>query len=308
MSEFIPIHHTHQHAPIEHAMPYGHSRVNIDNRPVLEHRPMSELMAIVKQDLESFDAQSLIDEGKLIKTVQYCNEKLGILVREIRQIALPVNNFEAELPLDFEKLYYVCALQATNTMVVHGRDPFDNSFDRDVIYEAQIDRDSFGGTTNYQVIINRQTHSTHHQFGTWTELGIKASDPFCHIDCPNKRKVGKYSVQIKDGKILTPFRCGTLYIMYVGTMRDLDGNITFPFHPMITPWYEWTIKEKIFSNAILNSDMPDLADKFKYIQQERAKAWLEAFDFTTSKEYGYYTNLQRKKELHWYNQYFRFLK
>lgn len=276
-------------------------------RPVFEHRSIKELIAIVKNDLPSFDAEGLIDEGKLVKTVMYCNEKLGIPIREVRQVAIPVSNFEAQLPIDFEKIYFVCALEATNTMVIQGRSPFDNHFDQDILYEAAIDRDSFGGVTNYQVTINRITNTTVHSKDTWIPLSLSGSDRWCHIDCPNKKKKGKYTISIGDGKIHTPFRSGTLYVMYIGMMRDRDGNITFPFHPLVTPFYEWTLKEKILSDAIFNSDDNKLADRFKLAQLERSKAWLDAWDFTTSKEYGYYVKLQRQKELRWYVEYFRFL-
>ena len=278
-----------------------------EHRAIFEHRSINQLLAIVKNDLRKFDQEGLIDEGTLVKSVMYCNERLGIPVRDVREIAIPVSHFQAQLPIDFEKVYYVCALQATNTMVVQGRDPFNNNFDQDIIYEAAIDRDSFGGAINYQVTINRITNTTVHQHDNWTHLDISGSDKFCHIDCPNKKRKGKYSIMIKDDKIHTPFRAGTLYMMYIGMMKDENGNITFPFHPLVTPYYEWTIKEKIISDAIFNSDGDNLGELFKLAQQEKSKAWLDAFNFTTSKEYGYYTNLQRKKELQWYSQYFRYL-
>jgi hypothetical protein len=158
------------------------------NDKVFEHRPMSELISIVRNDFRKFDAEGLIDEGTLIKTVLYCNDKLGIPIREIREVAIPVEDFKAELPLDFEKLYFVCALQATNTMVSCQRSPFDNNVDTSIIYEARLDRESLGCVENYQVIVNRITNTTVHHFGTWTQLDIAKNDPFCHIDCPNKRK------------------------------------------------------------------------------------------------------------------------
>lgn len=278
-----------------------------EHRAIFEHRSIDQLMAIVKNDLRKFDQEGLIDEGSLIKTVMYCNDKLGIPIREVREIAMPVSHFEAQLPIDFEKLYYVCAVEATNTMIVRGKDPFNNNFDQDILYEAAIDRDSFGGATNYQVTINRITNQTFHDCNTLTHLDVSGANNIFHIDSPNIKRKGKYSVSIKDDKIHTPFRAGMLYMMYIGMMRDSDGNVTFPFHPLITPYYEWTIKEKIISDAIFNSDGNNLGELFKLAQQEKDKAWLDAFDFTTSKEYGYYVNLQRKKELQWYSQYFRYL-
>jgi len=272
----------------------------------IEHRPMSELLNIVRNDFKQYDVEGLIDEGTLVKTVMYCNEKLGLTIREVREVAIPVIEFRANLPLDFEKLYYVCGLQATNTMVSTQINPFDNNVDQDIIYEAKLDRDTLGCVDNYQVTVNRLTNTTIHQYGTWTQLDVTGPEKFCHIDCPNKKKKGKYTISIHEDHLETPFRAGTLYLMYIGMMKDIEGNITFPFHPMITPFYEWSLKEKILSDAIFNSDAANIAEKYKLAQQERLKAWIEAYNFSTEKGYGEYAKAQRKKELGWYHTWFRY--
>lgn len=277
------------------------------NNKNFENRPIEELIAIVKNDFKKFNVEGLIDDGTLIKTVLYCNDKLGINIREIREVAIPVNEYRAELPLDFEKLFYTCALKATNTRTAELINPFDNNFDSDVIYDANLDRESLGNVENYKVVIKRESNVSVHQYGTWIQLDVdKSSDKYCHIDCPNKSKKGRYTIQIKDDHIETPFKSGMLYIMYLGMMKDEDGNITFPFHPMITPFYEWTIKEKIISDAIFNSDAPNLGELWKLADQKRKLAWIEAFNFTTEKGYGEVVALQKKRELSWYNQYFKY--
>ncbi len=272
-----------------------------------EHRPISQLMSIVKNDFDKLNSEGLIDEGKLVKTVMYCNDKLGLPIREVRQIAVEVNEYKAPLPLDFEKLYYVAALQVSNTMVSSQRNPWDNTFDQDIIYEASLDRESLGCVDNYTVQVNRLTNTTVHNYGSWVQLDVSpSSEKFCQIDCPNKRKKGRYTVEIHDDHIETPFRAGTLYIMYIGMMKDYEGNITFPFHPMITPYYEWSIKERILQNAIFNSDQANLGELYKVAQQERVKSWLDAFNFTTERSYGEYVNARRKRELGWYNEHFKY--
>lgn len=277
------------------------------NDSIFSHRPIGELMSIVKNDFRKLDNEGLIDEGTLVKTVMYCNDKLGIPIREVREIAIPVFEGKAQLPLDFEKLYYVCALKATNTFVTEGRNPFDNSFDSDVVYEAKLDRDSIGCLDNYQVVIKKDTETTIHQHGSWIELDLDpGSRTHCHIDCPNKRKKGKHTISIKDGYIETPFRAGMLYLMYIGMMKDQEGNITFPFHPLITPYYEWSIKEKVLSDAIFNSDITNISDMYKIANEQRKFSWLDAYNFTVDSGFGSYIERQRKKELGWYNQYFKY--
>lgn len=294
-----------------HGPHHFHARSAINDK-LFDHRPVDQLMAIVKNDLRKFDQEGLIDEGVLIKTVKYCNEKLGIPIREVREIAIPVYDFKAKLPADFERLYYVCALNATNTLIHYNQSPFDNNFDADIVYDAHLDRESLGNAANYRVVIQKETNISVHNFGHWVHLDVgKGGDKYCHIGCPNLKHDrpfhrGRYTVELDGEHIHTPFRAGILFLVYIGMMKDANGNITFPFHPLITPFYEWSLKEKILSDAIFNSDIPNIGELFKLAQLERGKAWLEAFNFTTEKEYGGYVDLQRKKELKWYNEYFKY--
>ena len=280
------------------------------NGKLFENRPISELMDIVKTSFRKFNAEGLIDDGELVKQVMWCNDKLGLPIREIKEVAIPVFEFKAKLPVDFEKLYYICGIHTSNTMVAHGVNPFDNNFDSDVIYEAGLDRDSLGCADNYRVVIKKNTTTTIHHYNTWTQLDVDSrSDKFCHVACPNRTKKGKYTVTINDDKTLsTPFRAGTLYLIYIGMMKDENGSITFPFHPMITPWYEWTAKYNIVVDAIFNSDINrEEAEYFrKLAEKEKTQAWMDAFNFTLDKGYGEYVKSQRRKELGWYNHWFKY--
>lgn len=283
--------------------------VNTVNNKLFEHRPIGELIDIVKTSFRELNAEGLIDDGEIVKQVLWCNDKLGLPIREIKEVGIPVWDYKAKLPMDFEKLYYVCGLRATNTLVSEDRNPFDNNFDSDVVYEAKLDRDSLGCVECYNVTIKRQTNTTVHNYGSWVQLDIdNQSDKFCHVACPNRKKKGRYTVTIKDGEILTPFRAGTLYLIYIGLMKDQEGNITFPFHPMITPWYEWTIKYNIIVDAIFNSDInrEEAEYKRKLAEKEKTQAWADAFNFTLDKGFGEYTKSQRKKELQWYSEWFKY--
>ena len=275
---------------------------------MITYKPISQLLAIVKNDFSSYQLNGVIDDGVLIKTILYCNDKLGLLVREVREKCLVVNDYKAELPLDFEKLYYSCALQATNTQALTLKNPFDNNVDQDIIYEARLDRDSLGNVDAYKVVIERETNTTVYTRGNWIELGVDSqSDKYCQIDCPNKKRKGKYTITIQEDYIDTPFKSGLLYVMYIGTMKDENGEMLFPFHTLITPYYEWSLKEKIIMNLIFNTEGDrNLGELLKLCQLEKAKAWLDAFNFTSDRTFGQMVALQKKKEYEWYSKYFKF--
>ncbi len=289
------------------SIPQGFKGVHMPiPQKLFELRPMEELMAIVKSDLRKMDAEGLIDDGTCIKTVMACNDRLGIPIREIRQVCLPVHEYEAKLPINFEKLFFVTALTATNGLTITMRNPFSNNFDRDAIYEADVDRGSLGCEASYGVTIKRTENITVHNSMSFIPLGVSpSSGSHCHSSCPNLRRKGRYDVTIENGNIRTPFRSGELYIMYLANMQDEEGHLLFPFHPLITPYYEWSIVEKVTRDAIFNSD-GNYGEMFKLAQLERTKAWLDAHAITNTKEYYDYVEMQRKKELGWYNEYFKY--
>ncbi len=275
---------------------------------LLELRPMEELMSIVKSDFRKLDAEGLIDDGTVVKTVMACNDRLGISIRDIKQICIPVQDYKAKLPLNFEKLFFVTALSATNGITLSMRNPFDNNFDRDVIYEAEVDRGSFGNADSYGVTIKRTENVTIHNCMSFIDLSIApSSQGLCHVSCPNLRRGGKYMVTIENNFINTPFRSGEIYIMYLATMQDEEGHLLFPFHPLITPYYEWSIKEKVLEDTIFNSD-GDYGNMYKLAQSNRVKAWLDAYGVTSTREYGEYVEMQRRKEMGWYNEYFKYFR
>lgn len=278
------------------------------NNKTFEFRPVSELLSMVKNDFKKLDDEGLVDDGALIKVIMACNDRLGIPIREVKQVCIPVMDYKAKLPLNFEKLYFASALTVTNTVIHNQQNPFANNFDRDIIYSAGLDRETLGNTENYSVTVKRESTTTIHNFGNWVTLSIDPkSGTHCHNNCPNMRRPGKYQITITDEEIQTPFRSGEIYLMYLGTMQDEEGNILFPLHPLITPYYEWSLKERILMNVIFNSD-GDYANLLKLAQAERVKAWLDAYSITTDRGYGEYVDSQRKRELGWYNEYFKFFK
>lgn len=277
------------------------------NNKIFDHRPIDELFSMVKRDFKNLDSQGLIDNGSLVKVVMHCNERLGLPIREVRERAIEVVDFNAKLPEDFEKLYHVFGLNCTSRMSPEITYPFDNKVDQDVIYKACLTRDQIGCVDNYKVTIERKGVQTSYDNMMWIPMSVHPNSyRFCHLDCPNKRRPGRYEIEIRDDKIIAPFRSGTLYMMYIGMMMDKEGNITYPFHPLITPFYEWSIKERVLTNAIFETDDQSLGGKLKLAQLERQKAWIDAFNFTTEREYGQYLEDQRKEELSWYNRYFKF--
>lgn len=278
------------------------------NNKLFEHRPVEELFAIVKGDFRKLDDEGLIDNGTLLKAIRWCNDKLGVYLREVKEVCITVHNHKAKLPLNFEKLYFAAATYKSDGITTEMYNPLqaiNGHVDADVIYDAKVESGVIGCDHHNTVIINRKGKTVTQSFGSLIPLRI-ASGPLTHIGCPNIKMNCPNHISIKNDEIETTFRNGEIYMMYISTMEDEKGNLLFPFHPLITPYYEWTLKEKVLIDAIFNSDdaTGDLANKLQLAQQEQLKAWLDAYNITTSRSFGYYTQLQKEKELRWYKDHF----
>ena len=275
----------------------------------LKYITLSKLIASVANDLPAFDAQGFIDSSRLIKTVMLCNEKLGIRVHQIKQCFIPVANFRADLPLDFWKVAFVAGVKVESFGIKQYRDPFNNTvtlgMKAQADCEAQLEIIQEGSCVKKcpTKIIKRCGDEIINTYTSYTTLSLsKRSEMHAYTKCLNKPG-GKYTIDIDEENIELPFREGELYMMYMAHMQDETGEPIVPFHPLITNWYEWCLKEKILQDMLFNSD-GDVANKLKYASQEKAKYWLDAQNFVTEPFHKELAQMQIRKEQKFYKEYY----
>lgn len=273
----------------------------------LKYITLDELMASVKEDFHSYDDMGLIDKARIIKTVMWCNEKLGIPIHRTVETFIKVRDFKAELPLNFWKVNYVCALETGSFNISGYRDPFNNTVTEQMKCEAEMCTYVEGCTTKCSpLIIKREKDIVVHRYSHWTELSLsKSSSQYIDKFCFNKPR-GKYTIDIEEEEIILPFREGELYMMYTAIMEDEDGNILVPFHPLITNWYEWCVKEKILQDVIFNSD-GDAINQLKLAIQQKDLFYLDAWKFQMEPEYRQAQKWQAQKEANFYGKYFNMI-
>lgn len=279
------------------------------NNKTYEFITFDKLMSSVRSEFKSYEDMGLIDDVSCMKVVMKCNEKLGLVFSEMKQVIIPIDNFKGELPIDFYKVFYMAALNIQHFSVTNMVNPWDNTVDQRITYEADIQRGLLGCTENTTVIYKKQGDTVMQNYFYWDELGLaKSKMARCHHLSPIKN-VANYVVDFtNENEIVAPFREGEMYMMYLASMRDEEGQTLVPFHPMITNWYEWAIKEKILIDAVMNSDDTNVGDKLKLAQQKMNDAWLDAWNFTTDRTYIQMMADKKARENRWYNQYYRLLK
>lgn len=278
------------------------------NNKAYEFITLDSLLSSVRAEMKAYEDMGLIDENNLIKVVMKCNEKLGLVFSEMKQVILDVEDFKTHLPLDFYKVFYMCALDIRHFSVNNLTNPWNNTVDQTITYEADIKRGIIGRDDKTTVIYKKSGSEYIQNYTYWYEMGLsKYRMDKCHHLSPLK-STGNYVADIVDDELVLPFREGEMYMMYLAAMRDEQGNVLVPFHPLITPWYEWCIKEKVFTDVIMNSDDTNVIEKYKLAQKKMDEAWLDAWNFTSDRTYREMIADKKQRELRWYSQYFALLK
>jgi len=105
----------------------------------------------------------------------------------------------------------------------------------------------------YEIIqkINTVTHTV---FTRPTPVKILENPESIDCACPNLYVDNLNTAWIQNGFIFTNFPNGKLYISYQGQLEDEDGNLLIPDHDMINEYYEYSIKQRILENLIMNDE------------------------------------------------------
>lgn len=278
------------------------------NNKTYDFITFSEIMGMVKTELRLYDEMGLIKDINYLEPVRLCNEKLGLTFSEEKQVILEVRDFKTQLPSDFYKVFYMAGLHVRNFSVHNMINPFDNNQDQRTSYEADLCKGLFGCDVNVTVIYKKQGVDVTNIYYNWDEIAVaKRVLHKCHKMSPLNHE-GKYTVDFTDTEILTPFREGELYMLYLSEMVNEEGELLLPSHPLLIPWYKWSIIEKVLSDIIFNSDDPNVAEKYKLATRKLNEAWLDAWNFTTDRTYQQMLADKKGRELRWYNQYYKLLK
>lgn len=110
-------------------------------------------------------------------------------------------------------------------------------------------------------------------------------DGFLHV--PTLQERNEYGSVGPNGEYVNVHeynRCAKVYICYLGSMEDADGNLLVLDHPKINEYYEWAIKERIFQNMYLNGE-PNIERRLQLVQAELKSARAQALSIATMPDF-----------------------
>lgn len=287
----------------------------------IKYITFSQLMSSVESDMDSFADSGMIDRSKYIKTVRKVNSDLGIRINKEKEKVLPIKNYKVQLPDDFEylQLALLCKENPTSYNISDSVDP---SKLVPVVTSCNIPTGcsqcpkpscSDGGSVNLcgncYKIYEYQPQDLTIVYDTQCPIKLtKRSHNYCSDSCLNLLCTSdkyKYTVDLDDRVMtISGVKEGYVYVNYLTDMVNDDNEILIVDHPLVNDFYEYSVKEKMLENFLLNSDA-DVANKLKYVIDQKQLARVDAMNFVYMPEYTEIVSYQNAKRQNFYNRYFK---
>jgi hypothetical protein len=287
----------------------------------IKYRKFSELMSSVSSDIDVFADSGYIDEGKYIKIVRRVNSDLGININKQKEVILDVVNYKVILPADFDKLELalLCSEPSPITSVTDSVDspkfvPHLQSKSPEFSCSSCA-KNTCGPDGNITIcgdclkIRKYVTQDVTIEYKTTIPVKLtRKSHDLCSNNCFNLSVDSdkyKYVLDINEGEMtLSGIKEGKIFLSYLTDMVDEEGELIIVDHPLINDYYEYSVKERIFENIMLNSEA-DVSQKLMYIKNEKKLARIDAMNFAYMPEYTEILDYMKTRNNSFYNKYIK---
>ena len=279
-----------------------------------EYRRFSELMASVKSDLPLFDDSNLIVDERYLKVVFKCNEKLGERIHQSRTCKLIVKDFAAPVPEDMwkiENIYgvsansitrdYLTILPGATKLAFHGEDEIPQEQGNERIYNlGSLDINE--ETVSVSKIDVEYFERKEDKVAFPLILSPRVENELTSYSACNKWQ-GQYQVDLRNQEFKFSFKEGEVVLTYLGAIVDEEGEIMYPFHPLLNDYYEYSIKKKILEDLFMNSEA-DVINKLQFAEQKAQAAYYDAYTFIQSAKANQWSRMRKKYELQFYRKWY----
>lgn len=228
-----------------------------------------EVIKEVKNELSSWFEKGALDESYLYPVIRACLGKMGLRILPVKQEIVKVEDFQADLPCDFYKLA---------TAIGCGMEEwYDVDYSNSSFVEYQVSglqtcecvydycQDNCGNMYGIQQYFN--SYSV--QFTDLFPLAVSNdARPFCIGEC-FKFHGAKDEITIKNGKIYTNFKTGSIYLEYLTNLESDSGDLMIPDNETIKTWIKSELRFAAFQKLYLNIE-GDVQQRLQWLQQQVA--------------------------------------
>lgn len=285
----------------------------------MEFKSSESLFSKIREDLYSFDAAGLLDEGKFHKDVQYVLYSLGTMWYRDIEIMLEVERFRTEIPRNFTlvEAVYRCHGSGMNPIklpdgIVFSEFTFDHypetqtpDWNAPKVCPAQTDYWMQDGNKIFNafkyLLIQRGNEVHSFQPPVLMRAGNVNTEKHCSKKCPNVHNDSPDVFTIQNGRIYTNFEHGDLFLVYKGFALGEDGLPMIPNNVIIEKAIEDYIKYNIIKNLRTNGDA-DVANLMQIYQHDMEMSMGAAITLTKTPSFSTMLNQVRlvRKRLDFY--------
>jgi hypothetical protein len=273
----------------------------------------------VKEELKSYFDTGAVDDLMFPTYLDKCLRKLGRATYVISEELLQIEDFQARLPDNFFAVReaWLCTdvtgfpYQTANSF--YSQAASETTIQVSPVISNQVSCNSNCPPDNCTCMpeLIQAVYKTNNQMNiSYTKkyllkpgnISVRAD---CTLDCANFGSSSADSFDIRDNKLVTNFRCGTVYLVFYATEYDNGGNQLIPDNYRIREYIEAFIKYKVFetlTNQITDETFNQLQTKLGYYKQLSDEAFIMA-DIEIKKQDAYAKQRRIKNDLNRFNRF-----
>ncbi len=279
---------------------------------------LKEFISFLETSLHLYADNGYIKEHNLIPIIMKCSEQLGYRLHNSKACKLIVENYSAPIPEDLWKIENMFGLMEysvpSNLNALQGINQSWHFGDPKYLYpDLQTKIVKLGMLPATEENCNTPVQVSGFLPHYFKDVEKKAVIPLklagsvknkCTEYSPCTSGKSEYEVDINDQEFRFSFKYGEVFLSYLGSLTDKEGNILIPSHPLLFPFYEWSAKAAIMEDLLFNSE-DDVVRKLEYAENKRKGAKYDAMNFLLSPAEKQLEDLNKKMQIEYYNKWFK---
>lgn len=244
------------------------------------------LYALIKEELKSYFQTGAVDDLLFPIWTDRALARLGKGMNKLKPYVLTLDDFEAKLPPDFLSVREVWSCSAITTRYnIAGAfyQSVTTNISKMYPYQEVSPCDTCDPCLPEEINVVYKTTGEQYQQSYKIQVLLKPGNinakAGCSSDCLNLYSNSLETFDIRDGKIITNFREGNLYIIYYAKEEDENGYQMIPSNMRVKEYIEYYIKWKVFemlSNQITDETANQIENKKMYYKQLSDEALINA--------------------------------
>ena len=158
----------------------------------------------------------------------------------------------------------------------------------------------------YEVVQVVNNSGLTYRYSVLLPLRLKSNPQTIDCGCPNLYINTVNQGWIKNNFLYTTFTTGKVYINYLGSLEDEDGNLLVPDHEILNEYYEYALKERILENLAMNDE--NVGSKLEYVSMKLRMARNNALSIALMPEFTELKMIHEANRKVMYNKYYNMFK